>query len=103
MNGILPLVWHYDWSGYGLQLHVFLLIGVFALSAFIFVFVTFASHVYQIVNQPLWDRSFRDYIRCDANITILEKLQPDIVDPAATKCVIEHRPNTAVLKVRIDL
>nr|XP_039263187.1 smoothened homolog [Styela clava] len=79
-------------------------IGLFALVAFIFVFVTFASHVYEIVNQPLWDRSFRDFIRCDANITILEKLRVEIDDPAAPEaggCKIKNRPNIAVMKLHL--
>ena len=84
------------------NLGLMLIAGIFTLSAFVFVFMTFASHVYEIVNRPLWDRSFRDYIRCDANITILEKLHVDIEDPAATKCVIAHRPNIAVMKVNFQ-
>lgn len=46
-------------------LNICLVLGVFAFFAFFFVIIAFAADTYEIVNQPMWDRSFRKYIRFD--------------------------------------
>ncbi|XP_077990386.1 protein smoothened-like [Glandiceps talaboti] len=71
-------------------------IGVFALLCFLFVFTTFACHVYDFTNQHLWEQGFRDYIICEANVTIYK----DIQEPVA--CSINPRPNMAIYLIHLS-
>nr|CAB3266401.1 smoothened protein [Phallusia mammillata] len=72
-------------------------IGVFTVLAFIFVFVTFAVHVYDFTNQAAWDRSFREYIKCEANVTVLQQLSGS---PPLT-CNLKNQPSISVIKLNL--
>ncbi|CAK8689281.1 unnamed protein product [Clavelina lepadiformis] len=72
-------------------------IGVFTVLAFVFVFITFAAHVYDYSHQALWEKSFKEYIKCEANVTILETLSGY---PPVT-CILKNHPNLSVLKLNL--
>ncbi|XP_070533789.1 protein smoothened-like [Ptychodera flava] len=72
-------------------------IGVFAFLCFLFVFTTFACHVYDFSNQHLWELGFRDYILCEANVTIYKELD---MEPVA--CSINPRPSIAIYLIHLS-
>nr|NP_001071819.1 smoothened protein [Ciona intestinalis]BAE06698.1 smoothened [Ciona intestinalis] len=71
-------------------------IGIFTFIAFVFVFITFAVHVYELTHQALWEASFRDFIKCEANVTILETLSGTPV-----VCELHNRPSIALMKLNL--
>ncbi|XP_038052164.1 smoothened homolog [Patiria miniata] len=72
-------------------------IGVFAFLAFLFVFITFASHLYEFTNQESWKRGFQDYLVCEANVTFLSGLS----DKPVPTCALNSRPNISVIMVHL--
>ncbi|XP_028667262.2 smoothened homolog [Erpetoichthys calabaricus] len=71
-------------------------LGVFGFLAFGFVFITFGCHFYDFFNQAEWERSFRDYVLCEANVTIAVQFKKPIPD-----CTIKNRPSLLVEKINL--
>ncbi|KAL8222538.1 UNVERIFIED_CONTAM: hypothetical protein K2H54_077289 [Gekko kuhli] len=70
--------------------------GIFGFLAFGFVFITFGCHFYDFFNQAEWERSFREYVLCEANVTIATQTNKPIPD-----CEIKNRPNLLVEKINL--
>uniref|UniRef100_UPI00398F703B protein smoothened n=1 Tax=Pristiophorus japonicus TaxID=55135 RepID=UPI00398F703B len=71
-------------------------LGIFGFLAFGFVFITFGCHFYDFFNQADWERSFRDYVLCEANVSIAEQTNTPIPE-----CSIKNRPSLLVEKINI--
>ncbi|OXB56061.1 hypothetical protein ASZ78_013143 [Callipepla squamata] len=71
-------------------------LGIFGFLAFGFVFITFGCHFYDFFNQAEWERSFRDYVLCEANVTIATQTNKPIPE-----CMIKNRPNLLVEKINL--
>ncbi|MBW00190.1 Smoothened, partial [Eschrichtius robustus] len=74
----------------------FLIRGIFGFLAFGFVLITFSCHFYDFFNQAEWERSFRDYVLCQANVTIGLPTKKPIPD-----CEIKNRPSLLVEKINL--
>ncbi|KAL7979839.1 hypothetical protein Chor_008177 [Crotalus horridus] len=70
--------------------------GIFGFLAFGFVFITFGCHFYDFFNQAEWERSFREYVLCEANVTIAAQTKKPIPD-----CGIKNRPSLLVEKINL--
>ncbi|XP_026547314.1 smoothened homolog [Notechis scutatus] len=70
--------------------------GIFGFLAFGFVFITFGCHFYDFFNQAEWERSFREYVLCEANVTIATQTNKPIPD-----CEIKNRPSLLVEKINL--
>ncbi|XP_053572338.1 smoothened homolog [Bombina bombina] len=71
-------------------------LGIFGFLAFGFVLITFTCHFYDFFNQAEWERSFREYVLCEANVTIAiesKRLIPE--------CEIKNRPSLLVEKINL--
>nr|5L7D_A Chain A, Smoothened homolog,Soluble cytochrome b562,Smoothened homolog [synthetic construct]5L7D_B Chain B, Smoothened homolog,Soluble cytochrome b562,Smoothened homolog [synthetic construct]5L7I_A Chain A, Smoothened homolog,Soluble cytochrome b562,Smoothened homolog [synthetic construct]5L7I_B Chain B, Smoothened homolog,Soluble cytochrome b562,Smoothened homolog [synthetic construct]7ZI0_A Chain A, Smoothened homolog,Soluble cytochrome b562 [Homo sapiens]7ZI0_B Chain B, Smoothened homolo len=71
-------------------------LGIFGFLAFGFVLITFSCHFYDFFNQAEWERSFRDYVLCQANVTIGLPTKQPIPD-----CEIKNRPSLLVEKINL--
>ncbi|KAG8524501.1 Smoothened-like protein [Galemys pyrenaicus] len=71
-------------------------LGIFGFLAFGFVLITFSCHFYDFFNQAEWERSFRDYVLCQANVTIGLSTKKPIPD-----CEIKNRPSLLVEKINL--
>ncbi|NXX16879.1 SMO protein, partial [Podargus strigoides] len=71
-------------------------LGIFGFLAFGFVFITFGCHFYDFFNQAEWERSFREYVLCEANVTIATQTNKPIPD-----CKIKNRPSLLVEKINL--
>ncbi|XP_070610602.1 protein smoothened [Erythrolamprus reginae] len=71
-------------------------LGIFGFLAFGFVFITFGCHFYDFFNQAEWERSFREYVLCEANVTIASQ-----TDKPAPDCEIKNRPSLLVEKINL--
>ncbi|XP_054844328.1 smoothened homolog [Eublepharis macularius] len=71
-------------------------LGIFGFLAFGFVFITFGCHFYDFFNQAEWERSFREYVLCEANVTIATQTNKPIPD-----CEIKNRPSLLVEKINL--
>lgn len=71
-------------------------LGIFGFLAFGFVFITFGCHFYDFFNQAEWERSFRDYVLCEANVTIASQTNKPIPE-----CTIKNRPSLMVEKINL--
>uniref|UniRef100_A0A665WRM1 Protein smoothened n=1 Tax=Echeneis naucrates TaxID=173247 RepID=A0A665WRM1_ECHNA len=71
-------------------------LGIFGFLAFGFVFITFGCHFYDFFNQAEWERSFREYVLCEANVTIASQTNKPIPD-----CTIKNRPSLMVEKINL--
>ncbi|KAM8812564.1 protein smoothened isoform 2-T2 [Rhynchonycteris naso] len=71
-------------------------LGIFGFLAFGFVLITFSCHFYDFFNQAEWERSFRDYVLCQANVTIGLPTKKPIPD-----CEIKNRPSLLVEKINL--
>ncbi|XP_039201652.1 smoothened homolog [Crotalus tigris] len=71
-------------------------LGIFGFLAFGFVFITFGCHFYDFFNQAEWERSFREYVLCEANVTIATQTKKPIPD-----CGIKNRPSLLVEKINL--
>lgn len=71
-------------------------LGIFGFLAFGFVFITFGCHFYDFFNQADWERSFRDFVLCEANVSIAEQTNTPIPE-----CSIKNRPSLLVEKINI--
>uniref|UniRef100_A0AAY4CTA3 Protein smoothened n=1 Tax=Denticeps clupeoides TaxID=299321 RepID=A0AAY4CTA3_9TELE len=71
-------------------------LGIFGFLAFGFVLITFGCHFYDFFNQAEWERSFRDYVLCEANVTIAHQ-----TNRPAPECVIKNRPSLLVEKINL--
>uniref|UniRef100_A0A4W3JHJ9 Protein smoothened n=1 Tax=Callorhinchus milii TaxID=7868 RepID=A0A4W3JHJ9_CALMI len=71
-------------------------LGIFGFLAFGFVFITFGCHFYDFFNQADWERSFREYVLCEANVSIAEQTNTPIPE-----CSIKNRPSLLVEKINI--
>ncbi|XP_033640595.1 smoothened homolog [Asterias rubens] len=72
-------------------------IGVFASLAFLFVFITFACHLYDFTNQESWRKGFQDYLVCEANVTFLSGLSKKPIE----SCSLNSRPHISVIMVHL--
>ncbi|XP_035688743.1 smoothened homolog [Branchiostoma floridae] len=72
-------------------------LGIFAFLALGFVFITFACHVYEFSNHAEWEQSFRDYIRCEANVTIAEQLSNQPIP----ECSMKSRPSLIIMEIHL--
>ncbi|KFR13123.1 hypothetical protein N306_04208, partial [Opisthocomus hoazin] len=70
--------------------------GIFGFLAFGFVFITFGCHFFDFFNQAEWERSFREYVLCEANVTIATQTNKPIPD-----CEIKNRPSLLVEKINL--
>ncbi|XP_063782790.1 protein smoothened isoform X2 [Pseudophryne corroboree] len=71
-------------------------LGIFGFLAFGFVLITFGCHFYDFFNQAEWERSFREYVLCEANVTIaVEANKP------RPECEIKNRPSLLVEKINL--
>ncbi|KAI1239571.1 Smoothened [Lamprotornis superbus] len=70
--------------------------GIFGFLAFGFVFITFGCHFYDFFNQAEWERSFREYVLCEANVTIATQTNKPIPE-----CEIKNRPSLLVEKINL--
>ncbi|XP_019732627.1 protein smoothened [Hippocampus comes] len=71
-------------------------LGIFGFLAFGFVFITFGCHFYDFFNQAEWERSFREYVLCEANVTIASETNKPIPE-----CTIKNRPSLMVEKINL--
>ncbi|KAF1593634.1 UNVERIFIED_CONTAM: hypothetical protein FQV15_0014862, partial [Eudyptes pachyrhynchus] len=71
-------------------------LGIFGFLAFGFVFITFGCHFYDFFNQAEWERSFREYVLCEANVTIATQTNKPIPN-----CEIKNRPSLLVEKINL--
>ncbi|XP_042323729.1 smoothened homolog [Sceloporus undulatus] len=71
-------------------------LGIFGFLAFGFVFITFGCHFYDFFNQAEWERSFREHVLCEANVTIATETKKPIPD-----CEIKNRPSLLVGKINL--
>ncbi|KAI1883454.1 hypothetical protein AGOR_G00231610 [Albula goreensis] len=71
-------------------------LGIFGFLAFGFVFITFGCHFYDFFNQAEWERSFREYVFCEANVTIAHQTNKPIPE-----CTIKNRPSLLVEKINL--
>ncbi|XP_054656035.1 smoothened homolog [Dunckerocampus dactyliophorus] len=71
-------------------------LGIFGFLAFGFVFITFGCHFYDFFNQEEWERSFREYVLCEANVTIASQTNKPIPE-----CTIKNRPSLMVEKINL--
>uniref|UniRef100_A0A8D0AWS9 Protein smoothened n=1 Tax=Sander lucioperca TaxID=283035 RepID=A0A8D0AWS9_SANLU len=71
-------------------------LGIFGFLAFGFVFITFGCHFYDFFNQAEWERSFREYVLCEANVTIASQTNKPIPE-----CIIKNRPSLMVEKINL--
>uniref|UniRef100_A0AAR2JRA1 Protein smoothened n=1 Tax=Pygocentrus nattereri TaxID=42514 RepID=A0AAR2JRA1_PYGNA len=71
-------------------------LGIFGFLAFGFVFITFGCHFYDFFNQAEWERSFREYVLCEANVTIAHQTNKPIPE-----CAIKNRPSLLVEKINL--
>nr|XP_060632351.1 protein smoothened [Anolis sagrei ordinatus] len=71
-------------------------LGIFGFLAFGFVFITFGCHFYDFFNQAEWERSFREHVLCEANVTIATETKKPIPD-----CEIKNRPSLLVEKINL--
>ncbi|KAG8440101.1 hypothetical protein GDO86_006042 [Hymenochirus boettgeri] len=71
-------------------------LGIFGFLAFGFVLITFGCHFYDFFNQAEWERSFREYVLCEANVTIAEQHNKPIPE-----CEIKNRPSLLVEKINL--
>ncbi|CAM5083877.1 unnamed protein product [Natator depressus] len=71
-------------------------LGIFGFLAFGFVLITFACHFYDFFNQAEWERSFREYVLCEANVTIAIQTNKPIPN-----CEIKNRPSLLVEKINL--
>ncbi|XP_062861538.1 protein smoothened [Trichomycterus rosablanca] len=71
-------------------------LGIFGFLAFGFVFITFGCHFYDFFNQAEWERSFREYVLCEANVTIAHQTNKPIPE-----CTIKNRPSLMVEKINL--
>ncbi|NWT20808.1 SMO protein, partial [Vireo altiloquus] len=71
-------------------------LGIFGFLAFGFVFITFGCHFYDFFNQAEWEKSFREYVLCEANVTIATQTNKPIPD-----CEIKNRPSLLVEKINL--
>ncbi|CAM1302093.1 SMO (predicted) [Pycnogonum litorale] len=72
-------------------------IGSTAFLAFVFVVTTFVCHVIDYTHHSEWMDSFRDYVICEANVTVARKVTTDIVDV----CKIQSRPDLLVSQIHL--
>uniref|UniRef100_A0A8C7X8E0 Protein smoothened n=1 Tax=Oryzias sinensis TaxID=183150 RepID=A0A8C7X8E0_9TELE len=71
-------------------------LGIFGFLAFGFVFITFGCHFYDFFNQAEWEKSFREYVLCEANVTIASQTNKPIPE-----CNIKNRPSLMVEKINL--
>ncbi|KAG7497667.1 smoothened-like [Solea senegalensis] len=71
-------------------------LGIFGFLAFGFVLITFGCHFYDFFNQAEWERSFREYVLCEANVTIASQTNKPIPE-----CTIKNRPSLMVEKINL--
>lgn len=71
-------------------------LGIFGFLAFGFVSITFACHFYDFFSQAEWERSFREYVLCEANVTIASQTNKPIPE-----CNIKNRPSLMVEKINL--
>ncbi|XP_073508628.1 protein smoothened [Phyllobates terribilis] len=71
-------------------------LGIFGFLAFGFVLITFSCHFYDFFNQAEWERSFREYVLCEANVTIAAQTNKPIPE-----CEIKNRPSLLVEKINL--
>ncbi|XP_063304391.1 protein smoothened [Pelobates fuscus] len=71
-------------------------LGIFGFLAFGFVLITFTCHFYDFFNQAEWERSFREYVLCEANVTIAAQTNKPIPD-----CEIKNKPSLLVEKINL--
>ncbi|KAM5172055.1 protein smoothened [Mantella aurantiaca] len=71
-------------------------LGIFGFLAFGFVLITFSCHFYDFFNQAEWERSFREYVLCEANVTIATQTNKPIPE-----CEIKNRPSLLVEKINL--
>ncbi|XP_041110893.1 smoothened homolog [Polyodon spathula] len=71
-------------------------LGIFGFLAFGFVFITFGCHFYDFFNQAEWERSFREYVLCEANVTIAHQANKPVPE-----CAIKNRPSLLVEKINL--
>lgn len=68
-------------------------LGVFTGVAFLFVFTTFACHLYEYSHQEEWLFSLRQYIICKSNL-----ISGNV---GVQKCVLESRPAMALVQIHL--
>ncbi|XP_033097394.1 smoothened homolog [Anneissia japonica] len=73
-------------------------IGVFAVLAFSFIFISFACHLYEFTNQEAWEKGFRDYMVCEANVSSLRLREETEHIPL---CSMNSKPNLTVVMLHI--
>uniref|UniRef100_A0A8C6WX70 Protein smoothened n=1 Tax=Neogobius melanostomus TaxID=47308 RepID=A0A8C6WX70_9GOBI len=71
-------------------------LGIFGFLAFGFVLITFGCHFYDFFNQAEWERSFRDFVLCEANVTIASQTNKPLPE-----CTIKNRPSLMVEKINL--
>uniref|UniRef100_A0A674EPL9 Protein smoothened n=1 Tax=Salmo trutta TaxID=8032 RepID=A0A674EPL9_SALTR len=71
-------------------------LGIFGFLAFGFVLITFGCHFYDFFNQAEWEKSFREYVLCEANVTIAHQTNKPIPE-----CTIKNRPSLLVEKINL--
>ncbi|XP_041360515.1 smoothened homolog [Gigantopelta aegis] len=72
-------------------------LGIFACLAFSFVIMTFVVHVYTFANEEKWRESFRDYMYCEANVTLLQST----TNATAQTCVVTNRPSLIAAQIHV--
>ncbi|XP_042561711.1 smoothened homolog [Clupea harengus] len=71
-------------------------LGIFGFLAFGFVLITFGCHFYDFFNQAEWERSFKEFVLCEANVTIAHETNKQIPE-----CIIKNRPSLLVEKINL--
>ncbi|XP_071104100.1 protein smoothened-like [Haliotis cracherodii] len=72
-------------------------LGIFATLAFVFVLITFSVHVYTFANENKWRESFKEYMYCEANVTITRT----VTNTTGRTCEVAHKPSVVALEIHI--
>lgn len=73
-------------------------IGLFLVTAVLLVSCTYVCHIYEFRNQPIWERSLRNYIACQANVGTAQSPVPEL---PVRVCEPDSRPSLAMLQLHL--
>ncbi|KAG1695552.1 Ubiquitin carboxyl-terminal hydrolase 20 [Nymphon striatum] len=74
-------------------------LGLSAFLALAFYLTTFGCHVYEFTLQHEWMNSFRDFVICEANVSVVQNFARNTTEPL--KCQIKSRPNLLVVQIHL--
>ncbi|KAK3088510.1 hypothetical protein FSP39_020004 [Pinctada imbricata] len=72
-------------------------LGIFTVLAFTFVLITFSVHLYIFTNEQSWQDSFKQYLYCEANVTVTKTVS----NTTTLTCSMSNRPSVAAYMIHI--